>query len=101
MVIAKADLYVRIEGNNLMKTNPLLTITLKAADLSLVITSVAYTMRSKTLNKFTLIIHGRGWLVGDACDYWGIRYATYNARCNNPKMFNQLECMCRGLEGKQ
>jgi len=52
------------------------------------------------LNKFTLIIHGRGWLVGDACTYWGIRYATYNARCNNPKMFNQLECMSRGLEKK-
>ena len=53
------------------------------------------------MNKFTLIIHNKGWSVSDACEYWGIRYATYNARCNNPKMFNQLECMCLGLEEKE
>ena len=52
------------------------------------------------MNKFTLIIHNKGWTVKDAIEYWGIRYATYNARCNNPKMLNQLECMCRGLEDK-
>ena len=52
------------------------------------------------MNKFTLIIHNKGWSVGDACKYWGIRYKTYNARCNNPKMVNQLECMCNGLEDK-
>lgn len=52
------------------------------------------------MNRFTLIIHGRGWLVGDACKHWGIRYATYNARCNSEKMANQLEDMCRGLKGK-
>ena len=52
------------------------------------------------MNRFTLIIHNKGWTVTDACDHWAIRYATYNARCNNPKMFNQLECMCNGLESK-
>lgn len=52
------------------------------------------------MNKFTLIIHNKGWTVNDACLYWDIRYKTYNARCNNPKMFNQLECMCNGLENK-
>lgn len=52
------------------------------------------------MNRFTLIIHGRGWLVGDACKHWGIRYATYNARCNSDKMANQLEDMCRGLKEK-
>ena len=52
------------------------------------------------MNRFTLIIHNKGWTVTDACDHWAIRYATYNARCNNPKMFNQLECMCNGLEDK-
>lgn len=52
------------------------------------------------MSRFTKIIHGRGWLVEDACKYWGIRYATYNARCNNERLWNQLECMCRGLEDK-
>ena len=52
------------------------------------------------MNRFTLMIHNKGWAVGGACKYWGIRYKTYNARCNNPKMFNQLECMCNGLEDK-
>ena len=50
------------------------------------------------MNKFTLIIHNKGWTVKDACASWGIRYATYNDRCNNARMFNQLECMCNGLE---
>lgn len=52
------------------------------------------------MNKFTLIIHNKGWSVKDACTHWDIHYDTYNARCNNPKMFNQLECMCNGLEIK-
>jgi hypothetical protein len=52
------------------------------------------------MNKFTLIIHNKGWAVLEACEYWGIRYATYNARCNSDKMANQLECMCKGLEGR-
>lgn len=52
------------------------------------------------MNKFTLIIHNKGWSVTDACAHWNIHYDTYNARCNNPKMFNQLECMCNGLDGK-
>ena len=52
------------------------------------------------MNRFTLIIHNKGWTVTDACKHWSIRYATYNARCNNPKMFNQLECMCKGLDTK-
>lgn len=52
------------------------------------------------MNKFTLIIHNKGWTVTDACSYWGIHYDTYNKRCNNPKMFNQLESMCLGLENR-
>jgi len=52
------------------------------------------------MNKFTLIIHNKGWSVKDACTYWDIHYDTYNSRCNNPKMLNQLECMCNGLEQK-
>ena len=52
------------------------------------------------MNKFTLIIHNKGWKVLDACEHWGIRYATYNARCNSDKFHNQLECMCKGLEDR-
>lgn len=50
------------------------------------------------MNKFTLLIHNKGWKVQDACDYWGIHYDTYNKRCNSAKFHNQLECMCMGLE---
>lgn len=50
------------------------------------------------MNKFTLIIHNKGWTVTKACEYWGIHYDTYNKRCNNPKMHNQLESMCQGLK---
>ena len=46
------------------------------------------------------MVHNKGWTVKDACAYWGIRYETFNKRCNNPKMFNQLESMCLGLESK-
>ncbi len=52
------------------------------------------------MNKFTLIIHNKGWSVKDACEYWGIRYATYNSRCNNARLHSQLESMCNGLEDK-
>lgn len=52
------------------------------------------------MNKFTSIIHGKGWTVKDAIEFWDIDYSTYNRRCNNPKMFNQLESMCRGLKDK-
>lgn len=48
-------------------------------------------------NRFTEIIHKRGWKVQDACAYWGIRLATYNARIHNPAKHNELECMCEGL----
>jgi len=54
----------------------------------------------KLMNKFTLLIHNKGWKVQDACDYWCIHYDTYNKRCNSAKFHNQLECMCKGLEDK-
>jgi len=52
------------------------------------------------MNKFTLIIHNKGWTVKDACKHWGIRYETYNRHCNDDKFMNKLECMCKGLEDK-
>jgi hypothetical protein len=52
------------------------------------------------MNRFTLMIHNKGWTVKDACAHWGIRYETFNKRCNNTRMHNQLESMCNGLEGK-
>lgn len=52
------------------------------------------------INNFTRIIRSRGWTAKEACIYWGIRYDTYNRRCNNPKMKPQLLSMCRGLEDK-
>lgn len=53
------------------------------------------------INSFTRIIRSRGWTVKEACEHWGIRYDTYNRRCNNAKMKAQLICMCRGLELKE
>jgi len=52
------------------------------------------------MNKFTLIIHNKGWTVKDACARWGIRYETYNKQCNKVKFHNRLECMCNGLEDR-
>lgn len=51
-------------------------------------------------NKFTKVIHLNGWLVKEACEYWGIAYETYNRRCNNERLKNQLISMCRGLGPK-
>lgn len=48
----------------------------------------------------TRILTSKGWLVEDACARWGIRIATYNARCNNPDLVGQLEDMCKGLEDR-
>ena len=53
------------------------------------------------MNRFTLIIHNKGWTVAKAIAHWDINYSTYNRRCNNPKMFNQLESMCMGLDDTQ
>ena len=50
------------------------------------------------INNFTRVIRSRGWTVREACEYWGIRYDTYNRRCNNPKMKAQLLSMCMGLK---
>lgn len=52
------------------------------------------------MNKFTSILHGKGWTVKDAIARWGIDYSTYNRRCNNPKMWQQLQDMCNGLEDR-
>ena len=52
------------------------------------------------MNKFTLIIHNKGWTVKEACQHWGIRYETYNRHCNSEKFANRLESMCNGLESK-
>lgn len=52
------------------------------------------------MNKFTLIVHNKGWTVKAACEYWGVRYETFNKRCNSERMHNQLECMCLGLEDR-
>ena len=52
------------------------------------------------INNFTRIVRSRGWTVREACEYWGLRYDTYNRRCNNPRMKAQLLCMCKGLEDK-
>lgn len=52
------------------------------------------------IHRFTRIIRSKGWTVEEACEYWKMRTATYNARCNNPKLDNQLESMCRGLEDR-
>ena len=49
------------------------------------------------MNKYTLIIHNKGWTVKEACKHWGIRYETYNRHCNSEKFANRLESMCNGL----
>jgi hypothetical protein len=49
----------------------------------------------------TRILTGKGWTVEQACARWGMRIATYNARCNNLSLVQQLEDMCNGLENKQ
>lgn len=51
-------------------------------------------------HKATRIMNAKGWNIEEACERWGIRLATYNARCNSFKMVNQLEDMCRGLEDR-
>lgn len=49
------------------------------------------------MHKFTLIINSKGWTATSACKRWGIRYQTYNARCNSSKFHYQLLDMCNGL----
>lgn len=51
-------------------------------------------------HKATRIINSKGWNIEEACERWGIRLATYNARCNSFKAITQLEDMCRGLEDR-
>lgn len=51
------------------------------------------------INKYTLILHEKGWTVVNACKYWGMRYETFYSRSKNKKFEKQLECMCKGLPG--
>lgn len=51
-------------------------------------------------HKATRILTGKGWTVEEACTRWGMRIATYNARCNNSSLVTQLEDMCNGLKDK-
>ena len=51
-------------------------------------------------HKATRILNGKGWNVEEACARWGMRIATYNARCNNKSLVTQLEDMCNGLEDR-
>ena len=52
------------------------------------------------MNKFTLMLHNKGWTVEAACEFWNIHYSTYARRSNNSKFYNQLECLIKGLESK-
>ena len=52
------------------------------------------------MNKFTLILHNKGWTVKDACAYWGIHYDTYSRHKEDQRFQNKLECMCLGLRNK-
>jgi len=52
-------------------------------------------------DKFTEIIHNKGLTVKQACKIWGIRYDVWRRKCRNPKLREQLLCMCNGLESKQ
>ena len=47
-----------------------------------------------------MILNGKGWNVNEACIRWGMRIATFNARCNNPSLVQQLEDMCNGLKDR-
>lgn len=49
-------------------------------------------------NEFTKIVQSKGWTVTRACELWGIRYATFYARVNNPKKHQELRSMCLGLQ---
>lgn len=51
-------------------------------------------------HKATMILNGKGWNVNEACIRWGMRIATFNARCNNPSLVQQLEDMCNGLKDR-
>lgn len=52
------------------------------------------------LSKFTVILRSRGWTIEDACEWWGMRTATYYDRCRNERLHNQLESMCKGMDNK-
>ena len=47
--------------------------------------------RGKKLNKFTMKLHGNGWLVKDFLEYWGISRKTYERISNDPKRIDELD----------
>jgi len=53
------------------------------------------------LNRFTLILHGKGWLVKDFIEYWGICRATYERMTANAKSHDKLNKMIAGLPDKE
>ncbi len=53
------------------------------------------------MNKFTLLLHQKGWTVKDACGHWRITPQTYHKHVNNESLHNRLWAMCKGLETKE
>ena len=53
------------------------------------------------VNKFTLMIHNKGWSVREACEYWGFSYDTYLRKRSAKRYENQLNCLINGLPKKE
>ena len=43
------------------------------------------------MNKFTMKLHGNGWLVKDFLEYWGISRKTYENISNDESRFDELD----------
>jgi len=53
------------------------------------------------LNRYTLILHGKGWLVKDFIEYWGICRKTYERMTANPKRHDKLNKMIEAMGEKE
>ena len=49
------------------------------------------------MNRFTEMIHDKGMIIKEFCEYWGIHKRTYQRMCADEKRHDELEKMIRGV----
>lgn len=50
------------------------------------------------MNRFTEMIHDKGMVIREFCEYWGMSKRTYERMCADKAKHEKLEKMIRGIK---
>lgn len=49
------------------------------------------------MNRFTELLHDKGFVIREFCEYWGISKRTYERYCSDSDKHDKLEKMIKGM----